>query len=212
MPKITEIVKNIIIINVIVYFGTVTLPDAFSSYANLGAMYFFKSPFFRPFQLVTSMFMHANFMHLAMNMLGLYFLGPIVERVLGPKKFLLLYFAAGIGGNILHQIYQYVQYLNVECVSCLPMKYLLSIPALGASGAIYGVVIGFITMFPNQKLMIIPIPIPIKASIIGLGMVGIALFFGLTDNDPGGYAHFAHLGGALVGFLLINIWGKRNLG
>lgn len=203
MLRLTDVVKNLIIINVIIFFGIATLPEVWQGYAQLGKLFHFKSNFFYPFQLITSLFMHANFEHLLMNMLGLFFLGPEVERTLGSKKFLILYMVAGLGGSLLSmgidavQFYRYGQVLNVA--------------SLGASGCVYGVVIAFITMFPDRKLMIFPIPIPIRAMYLGLAAVGYALFAGITDTVPGGIGHFAHLGGALVGFILIHYWKMANL-
>ncbi|MEE9439534.1 MAG: rhomboid family intramembrane serine protease [Saprospiraceae bacterium] len=211
MSRLTDVIKNLIIINVIVYIAIKTIPETFKVYTDLGPMFFFLSDNFKPFQIVTSMFMHANVIHLLMNMMGLYFLGPTVERVLGSKRFLILYILAGLGGSLLHQITQYIEYSGLTCTNCIEMQYIMGIPVLGASGAIYGVVIAFMTMFPNEKLMIIPIPIPIKAAYLGMAMVAAALYFGISDNEPGGYAHFAHLGGALAGFILIHFWKMAKL-
>ena len=211
MSRLTDVVKNLIIINVIIFIGVATLPEAFQEYTVYGQLFFFKSPFFKPFQFVTSMFMHADLRHLFMNMLGLFFLGPTVEQVLGPKRFLILYLLAGLGGSILHMGVDYISFLSIDCINCDAYYYLMGIGALGASGCVFGVVLAFITMFPRKTLMIFPIPIPIKALYIGIAAVGISLYAGITDTEPGGIAHFAHLGGALVGFILIHYWKMANL-
>lgn len=203
MSRLTVVVKNLIIINVIIFFGVATLPDVWRNYAELGKLFYFKSDYFYPFQLITSLFMHANLQHLFMNMLGLFFLGPTVERALGSKRFLTLYMLAGLGGSILSMGIDYVQFLRYGQI--------LNVASLGASGCVYGVVLAFITMFPNEKLILFPIPIPIKAMYLGLAAVGFALFAGITDNVPGGIGHFAHLGGALVGFIMIHYWKMANL-
>jgi len=203
MSRLTDVVKNLIIINVIIFIGVSTLPDVYRGYASLGMLYPIKSDYFYPFQLITCMFMHSGFQHLFMNMLGLFFLGPTVERTLGPKRFLTLYLAAGLGGSLLNMGIDYVSYLNTGQV--------IPVPSLGASGCIFGVVLAFIAMFPKEKLMIFPIPIPIKATYLGIAAVGFSLFAGITDTEPGGIGHFAHLGGALVGFIMIHYWKMANL-
>lgn len=203
MSRLTDVVKNLIIINVIVFFGTMMFGDTYGRIINLGMLFPIKSGYFNPFQLVTSMFMHASLQHLFMNMLGLFFLGPMVERTLGPKRFLTLYLLAGLGGSFLHLGIDYLTFVNTGRI--------IMTRALGASGCVLGVVLAFITMFPKEKLMIFPIPIPIKAMYLGIAAVGISLFAGITDNEAGGIAHFAHLGGALVGFIMIHYWKMANL-
>jgi len=211
MSGLTDVVKNLIIINVIIFFGVLVLQDNFMDYLVYGRLFFFKSPHFYPFQLVTSMFLHADLGHLFMNMLGLFFLGPTVERALGSKRFLILYLIAGFGGSLLHMGVDYIQFLNIGCTNCKPYYDLINTGALGASGCVFGVVVAFITMFPKEKLMIFPIPIPIKAMYLGIGVVAYSLFAGITDTTPGGIGHFAHLGGALVGFIIIHYWKMANL-
>lgn len=203
MSRLTDVVKNLIIINVIIYFGINTLPDEIRYYTTLGRLFHFKSEFFYPFQLITSMFMHLNIQHLFMNMLGLFFLGPAVEQVLGSKRFLKLYVAAGLGGSLLS--------MGVDAVQYLVFGQILNVASLGASGCVYGVLLAFITMFPRERLILFPIPIPIKALYLGVAAVGYALFAGITDTQPGGIGHFAHLGGALVGFIMIRYWKMANL-
>ena len=203
MLRLTNVVKNLIIINVIIYFGVVTLPDSIRGYAELGKLFHFKSDFFNPLQLISSLFMHASPQHLFMNMLGLFFLGPMVENTLGSKRFLQLYMIAGLGGSLLS--------IGIDVVQYTMTGYVPNVASLGASGCVYGVVLAFITMFPNEKLMLFPLPIPIKAMYLGLAAVGYALFAGITDTTPGGIGHFAHLGGALVGFIMIHYWKMANL-
>jgi len=215
MQPITDVVKNLIIINVIVFIGTMTLPE---SYKEMGYLYFFMSDKFQPFQIVTSMFMHAGFQHLFFNMISLFFLGPTVERVLGPKRFFLLYIIAGLGATAAHlgvdyyEYYQLTSKYSIEALSAQSIDYyrLMNIGALGASGAVYGVVIAFATIFPNQRLILFPIPIPVKAMYVAIGLVLIGIISGVGSLQPG-IAHYAHLGGALTGFILIHIWGKANL-
>jgi len=199
--KITPVVLNIIIINVIVYLAAVSLsfmPDL--------AVYYPTMPQFKPYQLVTHFFMHskAGFNHILFNMLGLFFLGPMVERTLGGKNFLILYILSAFGALIAHFGVDYYQQV-VYGIDRFP-------GLVGASGAIYGVVIAFVTLFPNTKLMLLFPPIPIKAKYLGLGYIAYDLYNGFMGSQTG-TAHFAHLGGALTGFLLIkfffNIYNKR---
>ncbi len=203
MSRLTDVVKNLIIINVIIFFGTNMLYDTWHDYIDLGKLFFFKSDNFYPFQLITSLFMHANTQHLFMNMLGLFFLGPMVEQTLGSKRFLQLYILAGLGGSLLS--------MGIDVVQFMRFGQIMNVASLGASGCVYGVVLAFITMFPNEKLILFPIPIPIKAMYLGLAAVGYALFAGITDTVPGGIGHFAHLGGAIVGFIMVHYWKMANL-
>jgi len=203
MSRLTDVVKNLIIINVIIFFGGIMLQDSVGGFIEMGKLFYFKSENFHPFQLITSMFMHANMQHIFMNMLGLFFLGPTVERALGPKKFLTLYLLAGLGGSLLN--------MGIDIFEYMRHGQIINVASLGASGCVYGVVLAFITMFPNEKLILFPIPIPIKAMYLGLAAVGYALFAGITDTEPGGIGHFAHLGGALIGFILVHYWKMANL-
>lgn len=237
MMRMTEIVKALIIINVLIFIGTLNIPEY---YKEMGHLYFFQSEKFMPFQIITSMFMHANFSHLAFNMMSLFFLGPIVEKTLGQKRFLNLYIIAGLVASLAHVGVHYIEYFQIlsqfspENIAMFATEgkdllergrnyadptlggqnlryyHLMNTGALGASGAVYGVVIAFVTMFPNEKLMIIPIPVPIAAKYIGIGMVAIGVISGIGSLQPG-IAHFAHLGGALTGFLLIRYWKMANL-
>ncbi len=189
MTRITPVVKNLIIINVILYFGLKYGLDAFK--ANY---YMYLLPIgegFNPYQLFTHMFMHGDERHLFFNMLTLFFLGPITEQTLGQKRFLTLFITAGIIGGITHILTS-------------------NAAAVGASGAINGVVVAFATMFPNMKLMVFPLPFEVKAKyLVGL-FVFIDFYFGVT-NYSSGIAHFAHLGGAITGFAMIHMWKLANL-
>ena len=232
MGRITDVVKNLLIINVIVFLGTMALPEALKSMGNL---YFPLSDNFRPYQIISNMFMHANFQHLAFNMLTLFFLGPIVEQTLGAKRFLQLYFLAGLGAVVLHMGINWVEYsslasqLDPAMVAEIQQKglsilqsgrnysgepgnfnYVLNGSILGASGAVYGVLVAFATMYPNMKLMLLFPPIPVAAKYLAIGLVAIGLFSGVTGYQPG-IAHWGHLGGAVVGFVLIRIWRLHNL-
>ena len=185
MNNLSDVVKKLLIINGIMFLGAEVLPQ----YRGLLAMWHPQSDNFQPFQIVSHMFMHGNLSHLMFNMLSLFFLGPYVERALGAKRFVILYFVAGFAAMAAHFL-------------------LVANPVVGASGAIYGVVFAFIIMFPDVKLMLLIPPIPIKAKFLAIGLVAYDLIMGLQGTS--GTAHFAHLGGALAGVILILVWRKSN--
>ena len=198
MGNLTEAIKHLLIINILMYFGTVAL---MGDSRVILAMYYPASDFFRPYQIVTHMFMHADLGHLAFNMLTLFFLGTWVERVWGTRRFVFFYLFSGLGAALTHLLFMYyeVNYLGVTSA--------INIPVLGASGAVYGVLVAFAVLFPNHRLMLLFPPIPIKAKYLALGLIAIDLFSGLS-NTGSNIAHFAHLGGALFGYLLIRYWYK----
>ena len=187
MYRITDVVKNLIFINAIIFLA-LQLP-LFEAYRHYFILYPVDSTAFRPVQLVTHMFMHGNMGHLFFNMLALFFFGPNVESIWGPKKFLFFYLFCGVGAMVLHIL------LGGNS------------SVVGASGAITGVLIAFASLFPNAQVMLLIPPIPMKAKYLVLIILGIDLFFGLSHSSTG-IAHFAHLGGALFGFLLIQYWKK----
>lgn len=232
MNQLTEVVKNLLIINVIVFFGTSALPEHVKS---MGALYFPLSDNFRPYQLITNMFMHADFQHLLFNMLSLFFLGPMVERVLGAKRFLIMYFVAGFVAVLLHMGIKWWEYqdaismltpeqlaiVKAEGLSVFHqgknyigqlglVNYILNGSILGASGAVYGVLIAFASLFPNMKLMLIFPPIQIAAKWLALGLVLIGIFSGVTGHNAG-IAHWGHIGGAIAGFVMIKYWGLSKI-
>ena len=218
MYRITDVVKHLLIINILVYFGTMFLgdppPETMSALVNGQladfsmwgryrlALFFPTSEFFRPFQIVTHMFMHGNLSHLFFNMFALFMFGPPLEILWGPKRFLYFYFFTGFGALALHL---FVQWLDMSAGGASP--YFANIPALGASGAIFGLLLGYGMSFPNNVIQLLIPPIPLKAKYFVLIYAGIELFLGL-GNFNAGVAHFAHLGGALFGFLLILYWRK----
>lgn len=233
MGRITDVVKNLLIINVIIFFGTQALPEGIK---KMGNMYFPLSENFQPYQIITNMFMHADFQHLLFNMMTLFFLGPLVEQVLGSKRFLQLYFFSGLGAVVLHMGIKWFEYQGIvsglnpaeistvanEGLSILnsgrnyrgelgELNYILNGSILGASGAVYGVLIAFATLFPNLKMMLLFPPIPIKAKYLAVGLIALGLFSGVTGFQPG-IAHWGHLGGAIVGFVMIRfIWKLQSL-
>lgn len=198
MNRITDVVKALIIINVIMFIGTEMIMGD-SRYAL--ALFYPSSDSFMPFQIVSHMFMHANFNHILFNMLMLFFLGPAVESRWGSKRFLFYYLFAGLGSAFLQLAATYYD------INSLGFTNAGEIPMLGASGAIMGVAVAFAMLFPNTELQLIFPPIPIKAKYFVPIIVGIDLISGIGRFQPG-IANFAHLGGALFGFLLIIYWNK----
>ncbi len=195
MNRITPVVQYLIIINVLMFIGTSPLGQD----KLMFALFYPETSYFKPYQLVTHMFMHGGIAHLLFNMLSLYFLGPMLENLWGPKRFLKYYFITGLGAAALHLTVKFVEVHYMGDTSDI------YVPVLGASGAIYGVFIAFAMYFPNVQLMLLFPPIPIKAKYLALGLVAWDLFAGMS-NTATSIAHFAHIGGALVGFLVIKYW------
>ena len=193
--NITPITKNIIILNVIIFVLAMLIPQ---SYQYLAA-FFPTSPYFKSWQIITHMFMHGGFMHIAFNMLTLASFGPLLERFLGEKKYILLYFLSGLGAYALNSLWIYYEMIAEE--------QFINVAMLGASGAIFGVVAAFTALYPNAEMMIMFIPFPIKAKILLPIVIVGSIYLGI--NNVGGVAHFAHIGGALVGYILIKIWGRN---
>ena len=189
------IVKNLMIINVLVFLAQTIFDKQYFLTARL-AMWPVDSPFFQPYQIVTHMFSHGSMGHIFFNMFSLWMFGKILENVWGGKRFLLFYLVCGIGAAALHLA---VEYFTGGTA-----------PAVGASGAIMGVMVGFAYLFPNTELFILFIPFPIKAKWAAIGYVVIDLFSGVANFSGDNIAHFAHLGGAITGFILVLVWNKSN--
>ncbi|HPJ59094.1 MAG TPA: rhomboid family intramembrane serine protease [Bacteroidales bacterium] len=230
----TPVVKNIIMINILMFLATAIGARTFGVDLNrLLGLYFPKSDSFMPLQIVTHMFMHANFMHILFNMYAVYIFGQALENVWGPKRFLLYYFVTGLGAAFVHLTVIAFEYdklarmLTPEQVKMVinegasywkesklftdeamkSLQILLNTVTVGASGAVFGVLLAFGILFPNTQLMIIFPPIPIRAKyfVIFYGVLELFLAF----SQPGSnIAHFAHLGGMLFGWLLIKYWNK----
>ena len=212
------VVFYLIVINVIFFLVSHYLPGLIPYGPGILAMHYPSSEYFRPFQIITHMFMHANFMHILFNMYGLYMFGSILERVWGPKRFLEFYLLTGLGAMLLHTGVQALQIYNLTG-SIAPHELLLSpdSPAIGiinqsvigASGAIFGILIAFAMLFPNTELYLMFIPIPIKAKYAVGGYVLVELYSGISNNPNDNVAHFAHLGGALIGFIIVKLWNRN---
>lgn len=233
--NIPPVVKNLIIINVLMLLATYVVSMRGVDLNSVLGLHFFLSPAFRPYQLVTHIFMHGGLMHLFFNMFALWMFGRILEGVWGPKRFFIYYFVTGLGAAALHLFVNFIEYqslvskMSPEQVEMVmqqgvslwqqgknfsdplmgQLNLLMNIPTVGASGAVYGVLLGFGMLFPNTQLMFLFPPIPVKAKyvVIGYGLLELYLGFSRPGSNV---AHFAHLGGMLFGYLLIRYWNKNS--
>ena len=230
MRNLPPAVKNIIIINALIMV-MITLKESFM--LENFALYFPASPFFRIWQPLTYMFMHGGFGHLFFNMYSLFIFGSVLERVWGTKKFLLFYFVTGLGAALVHIGVQWIQYgsalatygLSLNDASALAQEVARNIqagadripiwslslftPTVGASGAIYGVLMGYAMLYPDSVLTLLFPPVSLKAKWFVLIFAAIELALGVFGTRAG-IAHFAHLGGLIFGFILIMYWKKRH--
>lgn len=206
ISQIPTVTKNLLAINILMFVAT--LVNENFMVANF-AMFYPASPFFKPWQILTHMFMHGGFWHIFFNMYSLLMFGSILERSLGPKKYLIFYFVTGLGAVALHTGVEWMQ-ARVFIANGIAQAYqqLLVTPTLGASGAIYGVLIGFAMLYPQARLTLIFPPIPMTAKWLVIIFAAIELFSGINGIQDG-VAHFAHLGGMLFGWLLIRWWRKQ---
>jgi len=217
MGNLTEVVKNLLIINVIFFLGSMMLMGPGGTLIPIDrgtlALHFPLSENFKPFQIVTHMFMHGDLGHLFFNMLGLYFFGPPLESRWGPKRFLFFFLAAGFGAALIHLGASYYEFMKLSnAIDVTPaMAAEVIAPAWGASGAVYGVFVGFAMLYPNQKVMLLIPPIPMRASVLVMFLIAYDLFSGISGSGTG-IAHFAHLGGALFGALMVWYWKSKGRG
>ncbi len=231
---VPPVVKNLIIINVIMLLATYVLNMRGIDLNSILGLRYFQSPEFRPYQLVTHMFMHDGFTHLLFNMFALWMFGRVLESVWGPKRFFIYYFVTGLGAAVLHSFVNFIEFQHLaskmtpEAVQMVisqgteifnqgknfsdpdsgKLNLMLNIPTVGASGAVFGILLGFGMLFPNTELMLLFPPIPIKAKYFVAGYGAIELFSGITGMGAN-IAHFAHLGGMLFGFILIKYWNRN---
>ncbi|HLN20406.1 MAG TPA: rhomboid family intramembrane serine protease [Bacteroidales bacterium] len=227
-------VKNIIMLNVLMLLANYAAITAFGIDLNsILGLYFPKSDQFMPVQIVTHIFMHGGFLHLLFNMYALFIFGQVLESTWGSKRFLLYYLVCGIGAAITHETviaFQYasiVKHLDPDSLAyvlengtelfrkgqalpdpeMLKLQILLNTPTVGASGAVFGILLAFGVLFPNTQLMLLIPPIPIRAKYFVMAYGAIELYMAVTQ--PGSnIAHAAHLGGMLFGYILIRYWRK----
>ena len=238
MNKITDGIKHLIIINVILFIAPQFLK---LDLTNVLALHFPKNSHFGFWQYLTHMFMHASFPHILFNMYGLWAFGTPLEQMWGKKKFLFFYFSAGLGAGLIYTLVNYYQFNgiydlfinaglnNADVISILEkgstagfnvntaitqaqfdkIYSLYHMPAVGASGAVYGVLVAFGLYFKDAKLALLFFPVPIAAKYFIPLMILGDLFFGMTNYSVGNVAHFAHIGGALIGFIIAYYWKKN---
>ncbi len=236
MNQITPVVKQLLIVNVIIFLAAYFFVPILNVYFPL---YYIENQNFKIWQPITHMFMHGGFSHILFNMFALYSFGSVLEQIWGGKKFILFYILCGLGAAALHTAVNYWQFheaynaLIERGISQADINYILQdpnrfyndidvntlstsfkIPAVGASGAIYGLLVAFAFMFPNAGLALLFIPVPIKAKYFVPGVLILDLVLGFNGaaifgSGGTGIAHFAHIGGALVGFLLMWFWKKK---
>ena len=218
MSNLPTVTKNLLIINILCFFGYLVAQRYGIDLNDTLGLHFFLASDFNLAQLVTYMFMHANFQHIFFNMFAVWMFGRTLEHVLGAKRFLTYYMICGIGAGLMQELVQYVQYAmdlshyeNVNTgLAIIPMaEFLNMMTTVGASGAVYGILLAFGMLFPESKMFVFPIPFPIKAKFFVIGYAVIELFAGFGSSGDG-VAHFAHLGGMIFGFLLIMYWRKKN--
>ncbi|HZJ74752.1 MAG TPA: rhomboid family intramembrane serine protease, partial [Perlabentimonas sp.] len=226
---------NLIIINIIMLLATFVFRGTMHiDLTRVLGLFYFESSNFRPYQLISHIFMHGGIAHLFFNMFALFMFGRILEQVWGSKRFFIYYFFTGLGAAALHSLVNFIEVKSVmsnltpeqialvksEGVAVFEMgknyahqgmaalNIMLNIPTVGASGAVFGLLLAFGMYFPNTELMIMFIPVPIKAKYFVIGYGLIELFLGFSQPNSG-VAHFAHLGGMLFGFILIKVWKKQ---
>lgn len=218
MFRIPTITKNLLIINVLMFFAAFVFERRGIDLNDMLGLHFFLAPNFNLTQLFTYMFLHASLSHLFFNMFALWMFGCVVEQVWGPKKFLFYYIVCGLGAGLIQELAQFGEFYTLASSQIPGFTFdkirlvadnsalVLSLwTTVGASGAVYGVLLAFGMLFPNERMFIFPLPVPIKAKwLIGFYIV-VELFSALgTSNST--VAHFAHLGGMLIGFFLIRYW------
>lgn len=228
--NLTPAVKNIIIINVLIYLACFVVPGLNDALTG----YYFASPNFRPWQIVTHMFMHSmsDFTHIFFNMYALYLFGTALENYWGTKKFVIYYMTCGVGAFFLHMGVSYLEIhkmINVLSdreiyqvmitglqegreykVQMVELYSAINTGVVGASGAVFGVLLGFGMLFPNTELMLLFPPIPLKAKYFVMIYGAIEFYLAMRQTTGDNVAHYAHLGGMLFGYLLLKYWQKNS--
>ncbi|HYK76296.1 MAG TPA: rhomboid family intramembrane serine protease [Daejeonella sp.] len=218
--NIPPVVKNLLIINILFFIATAIFETKGISLIELLGVYYFDSPKFKVWQLITYMFMHGGFAHILFNMFALFTFGSSLEYIMGSKRFLNFYLITGLGALALQMMVQALEiygitggitinpltYSSNNTVAIKTLSEIYYGPMVGASGAIFGLLIAFGMLFPNAELFIMFIPVPVKAKYIIPIYILVELFLGVAQFSGDSVAHFAHLGGALFGFILVKLW------
>ena len=233
LPLVT---KNLLIINVLVFFASATFNKVFhfDFNENLG-LYYMGSSAFSPIQFLTYMFLHGSIQHLFLNMFAFWMFGSVIENYWGAKRFLIYYLATGIGAALIQQLVTFIRIesivnsvspealaqirieghdillrgMNFTDSTLSSLNLLYNVQTIGASGAVFGILLAFGMLFPNS-IIYLYFAIPVKAKWLVMGYGAIELYNGLSNNAGDNVAHFAHLGGMLFGFILIKFWQKNN--
>lgn len=228
--NIPDVTKNLLILNVLFFLATAVLEGQGIYLKVLLSEFYPTSEYFRPYQIITHFFMHADIRHIFFNMFGLVVFGSHLERVWGKQRFFVFYFVTAIGASILYgavhafEIYNYTglffpdyDTLNemykakeITATNAYSALDIINTPSLGASGAIYGLIMAFALLFPNTEFQMLFLPIRIKAKWIAIGLGLMALYGAYERAEGDSIAHFAHLGGMLFGFIMIKIWQKNS--
>jgi len=217
-PPVT---KNLIIINCLMFMAQLVFEQRGIDLTDYLGLHFAAADDFGIYQLVSYMFLHGNLTHLLFNMFSLWMFGRIIEQVMGPRRFLLYYFVCGIGAGLCQELWQAGDYVlsglaawdglvNTGYELMSKSQYLNLWTTIGASGACYGILLAYGMTFPNERIMLLIPPIPMKAKYFVVGYAAIELFAAFSSNSN--IAHFAHLGGMLFGFLLLLHWRRRGPG
>ena len=214
------VIKNLIIVNVLVFLAQKAFdPTDFGTVSQLFALHDVRSVYFKPHQLITHLFMHGGIWHIFFNMFALWMFGSTLENVWGPKRFLIFYMLCGLGAAVLHLTTLYVEYADLASqMASAPIDiqnqyiydplYKINVPTVGASGAVFGCLAAFGYLFPNS--IVYAYFIPMKAKWFVILYAGLELWLGIRNSAGDSVAHWAHLGGALVGFLLVFYWNRNN--
>lgn len=217
MNSIPNITRQLLIINVLAYFASMLIP----SLNSIMGLHYWQASQFHAWQFITYMFMHGGFTHLFFNMFALWMFGCVMERTWGSQRFLVYYLVCGVGAGLIQELAQTTslfidlsaqgatigQFLRIDTIVPGASKMLNNMTTVGASGSIYGILLAFGMTYPEERMFIFPLPVPIKAKWFVIGYAGIELVLAL--NNPGdGVAHIAHLGGMLFGFFLIRHWRR----
>ena len=220
MGNIPPVTKNLLIINVLCFVGMFVARRYGIDINDLAGLHFFLASDFNVAQLISYMFLHANFQHIFFNMFAVWMFGRVLEQVWGPKRFLIFYFVTGIGAGLIQELTWFYSLRDVIALSSqIPINIggdtLLNQPefynlfiTVGASGAVFGILLAFAMLYPNIPLYIIFIPIPIKAKYFVVFYGLIELFLGVSNFGGDNVAHFAHLGGMIFGYILVKYWKK----
>ncbi len=220
LSNIPPVVKNLLIINVIFFIATLVFEQSGIQLAYYLGAFYFDSPYFRVWQPITYMFMHGGWAHIFFNMFALYMFGPAIEYFMGSKRFFNYYFITGLGALALQMLVQAIEvhgilgsfifnpafHYNITPENAAKLRAIYADPMVGASGALFGVLVAFGVLYSETNLYIMLIPIPVKAKYAVIGYIVVELYMGLSQHQGDSLAHFAHLGGALFGYILLKVW------